>query len=88
MAVTTQRVTITESYTLVASAGAWTSIQVTGIQQVDVFIQASGGAAPTTELGFILRVLDAMTPDTFGDGDIYIKTRQALPNSSVAILTV
>ena len=88
MAVTTTRTTITASYSKVASATEWTSLQVTGPQQVDVFIQAAGGSAPTTELGFILRPLDAITPDTFGDGDIYVKTRQDSPNSSVAILTV
>ena len=67
--------TITDTFQKVADSGAWDSIQVIGTNQVTVFIQTAGGAAPTITEGFILRVLDAMLPTTFGDGDIYIKTR-------------
>ena len=88
MAVATTLTDITDAYTLVASTGGWTTIQVVGVSQVDVHIVASGGTAPTTANGFILRVLDAMTPDSWGDGDVYIKTRSTGLLSKVATLTV
>ena len=66
---------LTTSYTKIADAGSWTSIQNLGPGDAEVYIQNSGGAAPTTG-GFILKTLDAMLPSTFGDGDIYIKMRQ------------
>jgi hypothetical protein len=77
-------VNITDTYTKIADSGAWTSIQNVGVNQIEVFIQDSGGAAPTTG-GFILRVLDAMLPTTFGDGDIYAKTRATGLVSKTAI---
>jgi hypothetical protein len=73
---------ITPTFTKIVDAGAWVSLQNTGVAQIEVYI--SGGEAPT--VGFILRVLDAMTPATFGDGDLYIKTRQNNAESKVTYL--
>lgn len=76
---------ITSDYTKVADAGEWNNIQIIGIHQCVVFIQDSGGDAPTTEAGHVYRVLDSFTPDTLADGDVYIKTRQSGLSSLVAI---
>ena len=81
MATTTANVT--DTYTLIVADGSWISVQNRGVSDVDAYIGTSL-PADTVE-GFILKPLDMMLPDTFGSGNVYMKTRKSNDESTVAI---
>lgn len=76
--------TVNSTYSLVGSAGEWNVIQNVGINEIELFIQTSGGAAPTTA-GHRLKVLDAINPAGWGDGDVYVRTMVTGRTSKVAV---
>ena len=79
----TTRTAINANYKKVADAGAWTAIQNTGNEAIDVIISVALPSA--SSLGFIFRTLDTILPGTYGDGNVYIKTRDHNGASSVSI---
>lgn len=67
--------TLTTSYVSIAAAGAWSSIQVVGSGDAEIYL----GTTPGTLTGFILKNLDGMTPSAFGDDEVYAKIHSGAP---------
>ncbi len=66
-------ITLTTSYQQIATAGAWSVIQVLDSKGAEIYI----GDTPGTKRGFTLDKLDGMTPTSWVDADIHAKLRSS-----------
>ena len=88
MAIDTIGKIITKDWQLVASFGEWQSIQFRGTQPVDIVINA--GATPAIDADSLqYDVLDGINPSTFGDGEIWAKSRNisGIENTKIVVVT-
>ena len=72
--------TLTDSFVQIATAGAWSVIQVINQQGADIYI----GDTPTGQ-GFTLDKLDGMTPTAWVDANIWAKRRSGDGDRTVVI---
>jgi hypothetical protein len=75
-------VTLTDSFQLVGTAGAWKVIQVLNQNGADIYI----GDTPTGN-GFTLDKLDGMTPTGWVDANIYAKRRTGDSDKVIKVAT-
>jgi hypothetical protein len=78
---TTVIITATESYALVGSLGLWNAIQ--NISNGVLVAIISDTAPDDADKGFLLRPLDGITPATFGDEDVYVKTKRGVGDLAI-----
>ena len=65
--------TVTAAYQKVVSSGEDYILQNTG--NSDLYLLPAGSAPADSQMGFILKPLDAMNADIWGDSDWYVRLR-------------